>query len=1114
MRTSRYILFLMLAILLGTVSSAYSQTPLQFVPIAPCRVVDTRNADGHFGGPPIPGGSFRDFLLPNNPDCGIPSTAAAYSLNVTVVPQGPLGFLTVWPTGQTQPVVSTMNSLDGRVKANAAIVPAGGSGGVSVFASNTTNVVLDIDGYFVPANDAALAFYPVTPCRLADTRTGSPLQGGVPQNFTIQGDTCNIPATAAAYSLNFTVIPQGPLGYLTVWPEGQTQPVVSTLNAPTGTTTANAAVVVAGTNGDISAFASNTTDLVIDINGYFAPPGASGQLSLYTLPPCRVLDTRPNGQFSGPITVPIQGGTCNVPSGGAYVLNATVVPQGALGYLTLWPDGAQQPTVSTLNALDGAITSNMAIVPSTNGSIDAFASNPTQLVLDIFSYMAPLPGLMITTTSLPNGQVGQNYPQTQLTAAGGLAPYTWAVTTGNLPPGLSLSTDGVISGMPTMSGAFQFTVQVTDSEMNTATAPLSITVQPAALMITTTSLPNGQVTVSYSATLGATGGVPPYTWSIISGSLPPGLNLTPGSGLISGTPTTSGTFQFTVQVTDSNSNMATAPLSITIQPAPLMITTTTLPNGQVSVPYNATLGATGGTPPYTWSIVSGNLPPGLGLTPSSGLISGTPTTPGVSSFTVQVEDSQQQTAQQPLQIVVDAATTNGSLNGHYAFSFNGYNNGNPVFMAGSFTADGNGNITAGVLDLNTGSGSPTGGSTISPAPLSVYHITADGLGTMTFDVAGLGTMNFHVTVSNGGNGQLIQDNADPNTRGSGVFFVQTPADFAVPPADGYGIGTLGADANLNRYAKAGVFTVGSGGAVSNGSEDINDNGTLSDRTFSGTFSPPDIRSGRGQVSLSFPNGVTNNYAYYVIFKGQFILIGTDPLSANDPLTLGSILVQSPGGFTNASLQGVSVLEINGLVPNGGSPQADTVLEFFNSDSNGSATTSLDENKGGTVTQQQTASGSYSVASNGKVTLTGFSGNPPIILYLTNADQAFVLGQDSEVFSGNLEMQSTPPPFSNLSIFGTYLGGTINPVESPIVDTVNYLLADGNGNINGIQDFSGPDGTGTQNLAAMYQVDSTGRSVWTGVPAGIAYVVSAKKIVLLPSGTSNPALSVFSSGLTN
>jgi hypothetical protein len=326
---------------------------------------------------------------------------------VTVVPHGFLGYLTVWPAGESQPLASTLNSYDGRVKANAAIVPAGSGEAISVFAYNTTDVILDIDGYFAPVSDATLAFYPLTPCRVADTRNptgelGGPyLTGGVPRDFPVLKSMCGLPndGSVKGYSLNFTVVPHGSLGYLTVWPTGQNKPLVSTLNAPTGQVTANAAIVPAGNGGEISTYALNDTDLVIDINGYFAAP-ATGGLSLYPVSPCRVLDTRPHPfQFALSPPVDVLGSVCAPNSQSqAYVFNATLVPQGPLGYLALWPDGGSQPLVSTLNASDGAVTSNMAIVPAgKQGKVDAYAypvntkdpNDVTDLILDIFSYFAP-----------------------------------------------------------------------------------------------------------------------------------------------------------------------------------------------------------------------------------------------------------------------------------------------------------------------------------------------------------------------------------------------------------------------------------------------------------------------------------------------------------------------------------------------------------------------------------------------------------------------------------------------------------------------------------------------------------------------------------------------------
>jgi len=390
--------------------------PMNFAAITPCRVADTRNANGPFGGPSIAGQTSRDFVIPNSA-CGIPATAGAYSLNVAVVPKNTLGYVTVWPAGQSQPTVATLTSLDGQVRSNAAIVAAGANGAISVFATDDTDVILDINGYFnsseaaadtagrnthgysaAASTSGASSFYPLTPCRIADTRKAAGPLGGPSlaaqstRAFPIANSSCGVPADALAYSLNFAAVPNGPLGFLTAWPTGQPQPLVASLNAVTGTVTANAVIVPAGENGAVDVYATNDTDLVIDIDGYFAAPGTGG-LSFYAATPCRVLDSRnPQGTppFNGERGVDVTASPCGLPATAqAFVFNATVVPPGPFGYLTMWPEGEPQPLAATLNALDGAITSNMAIVPTTTGSISVFGSNPTYLILDNFGYFAP-----------------------------------------------------------------------------------------------------------------------------------------------------------------------------------------------------------------------------------------------------------------------------------------------------------------------------------------------------------------------------------------------------------------------------------------------------------------------------------------------------------------------------------------------------------------------------------------------------------------------------------------------------------------------------------------------------------------------------------------------------
>jgi hypothetical protein len=383
---------------------------LQFYPLTPCRVADTRTGAGFTGtqGPPyLAGGTARNFAVAGY--CGVPANARAYSLNVTVVPRtGELGFLTTWPTGQTQPLASTLNSPAGEVVANAALVPAGTNGGISIYASDATDVLFDVNGYFAPPAAAGLQFHPLTPCRVADTRTGTGftgsqgppyLSGGTSRNFAVAG-LCGVPSTAAAYSLNVTVVPlTASLNYLTTWPTGLAQPLASTLNSPAGAVVANAALVPAGTNGDISIYASDSTNVLFDVNGYFAAP-ATGGLDYYAMMPCRVADTRSfagfTGQFGPPSmagqtsrSFPVQSSACNVPIvAAAYSLNVTVAPLvTALGYLTTWPTGQTMPLASTLNSPPGTVVANAAVVPAgTGGAISIYVSDPTDVLFDIGGY--------------------------------------------------------------------------------------------------------------------------------------------------------------------------------------------------------------------------------------------------------------------------------------------------------------------------------------------------------------------------------------------------------------------------------------------------------------------------------------------------------------------------------------------------------------------------------------------------------------------------------------------------------------------------------------------------------------------------------------------------------
>lgn len=393
---------------IGTSSFVVTQygtaAALRFVPVTPCRLVDTRTGSGKtgaFGPPRLPAGAARDFSIPAA-GCGIPDSARAYALNFTIVPPGYLGYITAWAAGQPRPATSLSNSWNGRVVANSAIVPAGANGAISVFASDDTELVLDITGFFAPAGSAptGLAFYSLTPCRAVDTRgpanpfipVGGPtLTAGTARTLPLAGN-CSVPASARAVWANVTAVPPGPLPFVTLYPAGQPQPPVSALNSFDGQVVANAAVLPLGNGGAVSAFGAAGTDLLLDVYGYFAPPGGIDALHFHSMPPCRLADTRAAGgrlESNQVRTFAATSSPCSIPlTARALSLQITAVPAGYLGFVYEF----SRPSTSLLNSWNGQVVSNAAVLSSTlsiRDNISLGVSDPAHLILDVNGYFAP-----------------------------------------------------------------------------------------------------------------------------------------------------------------------------------------------------------------------------------------------------------------------------------------------------------------------------------------------------------------------------------------------------------------------------------------------------------------------------------------------------------------------------------------------------------------------------------------------------------------------------------------------------------------------------------------------------------------------------------------------------
>jgi len=328
-----------------------------------------------------------------------------------------------------------------------------------------------------------------------------------------------------------------------------------------------------------------------------------------------------------------------------------------------WEAQGTLPTGLTLT--QAGILSGTPTVAGSYGLTFTLTDASGQLATGAFQLTLYTPP-SITTTVLADGAVGVAYNQ-RLRASGGKSPYTFALTGGVLPPGLQLTGD-TINGTPTSAVSSNVTFQVTDANGKIATRDLDLRIF-SGLTITTGALDDSYVGRSYAVTFTAVGGdtSQPYTWSAI-GSLPAGLTLSP-SGVISGTATAAGTTRFTLQVRDNSGATTTRVFDLRVLAQP-SVTTTSLPEAYVAAAYSTSLGADGGLPPYQWRLSGGTLPAGLTLS-SSGVLSGTPTAAGTSSFTVELSDSNnvQTTATLSLTTSVLAITTASLAEGYTGESY-------------------------------------------------------------------------------------------------------------------------------------------------------------------------------------------------------------------------------------------------------------------------------------------------------------------------------------------------------------------------------------------------------------------------------------------------------------
>ena len=687
-------------------------------------------------------------------------------------------------------------------------------------------------------------------------------------------------------------------------------------------------------------------------------------------------------------------------------------------------------------------------------------------------------------------------------------------------------------------------IVITSVDFPNQSATLTVTVEPPPT-ITTTTLPTAPLNASYSASVTATGGVPPLSWSITAGALPAGLKLSnssTGTVQITGKATAAGSSTFTITVTDASAGDPPASQQLTIVVSSLAITTTSpLPPGTVGTLYDSPglqFTASGGTGNDTWTVATGStLPAGLSLS-SAGLLSGTPTAGGTFTFGITATDSAIPPAvvTSSFTLVISQAQQLTLLNGSYAFEFSGYGANGFVAFAGTFTANGMGGITGGEMDYNSQEGQPLNFANL----LGSYAAGTDGRGTFTFTNTTLPIAPiFAFSVNSSGNGRFIEFDSS-TTRGSGRLELQTvtscvvnntgtttyTGDFAF---GGSGFASTFATNGAGPLAFAGRFSAippvvaATPGSLAQGEMDTNTPGfvTIDDSSVSGSYN-----SGADSThcTLALTSGSLDNphYSVYPISSSDAFMIETDTVNNITPyLTAGEMIQQIGQPFvTSGVLSGTMVGGLSGQLISGGTflPEVQVVQTSATS---GTASFQVlqTDNQAGTVfgTNGTAVTDAYTSDNLGRVQGSiEFNSSFEPVFYLINTNQAFCVSivQNAPTF-GYFAPQSAGP-FTAETIKSTSLiDGTSAPAVSADRDLSGFLSFDGISVVGGTQDQSTASQNSTVAETGSYVLTATGGTDGSGTmtlstPTGFTgyfFIVSPTKIVMITTtpADTNPVL---------
>jgi len=603
-------------------------------------------------------------------------------------------------------------------------------------------------------------------------------------------------------------------------------------------------------------------------------------------------------------------------------------------------------------------------------------------------------------------------------------------------------------------------------------------------------------------------------------------------------------YTWQIQATDANGNSAQVQVSFQTVATPLSLP----PGGSVGTAvvgqgWSGSINASGGVGPYTFTVngttVTNGNPVGLGdnlFASNNGsntlTLSGTPTSSGTVSFTVSVTDSQSGSAgPNTYTITVNPAascTNNANLNGRFAFLMQGWTQphggGNYVYWGdvGSMVADGIGNITSGEYEFDDSADGPISGTFTGS-----YCIVSNNTGTMTTTDTSGHTSTMAFVVQSNGNGKIINYDATNIMIWSGVFYKQDTTAFSTSKISGnYAFGLVGVDGTPARQGIAGEFNSNGNGTLS-GMFDVNDAGNYTGQVTltASNFAVTSGTTGRGTVTLVIGGGSASlPFTFYVVNASQLLMVETEPLGSGNAEMTGQIQKQSGLSGNNSDVNGVSVFEQQQLDNGCSTPCPEATLGFITANGSGSFTFSGDDNDGSTMTTQS-GSGTYTVASNGRVATTMNGVNHPPVFYLYAKNTGFMVeSQGGQAVGVGLMEAQSGSNFNGSSLSGNFYGGSWQPqyfngcVDLTLLNVTPGSGSSASGSVLDEDDCGSGPGSGSLTFTAT--VSSNGRVLVTpsggggGNNGAIVYIISPSsggtggKFVSLGNGDNNPKLESF------